>query len=288
MYKRALLFAVLPLILVTPIARAQASAPVAPAVQAAPPAKAIKFEVASIRLHAPGTMSYGPGFTDDGFTVHGVGAFSLVYSFFGNLRTVGLPDWGAVSYDIQAKVADQDVAAWKALDYKQKDVAVQALMEDRFKLKWHRETRQMAGYSLVVAKGGPKFKEATPGDQYPHGFKSLSETPLLGILYETARGVYSAQALTMAQLADSLQIHAGKPVMDKTGLTGKYDFTFKDEAQPAPPSPASAAGDAVASEPAVASIFTVLQEQLGLKLEPGATVPVEYVVVDHIERPTEN
>ena len=280
MYKRALLFAALPLILVTPIARAQANAP--------PNPKPIKFEVASIRLHKPGTMSYGPGFTDDGVSLHGVGAYSLVYSFFDAHRMEGLPDWGRDAYDIQAKVADEDVAAWKQLSYKQKGLAVQALVEDRFKMKWHRETRQTPGYAMVVAKGGPKFKEATPGDQYPHGFKSLNDAPLLGILYETARGVYSAQAVTMAQLADSLQMHAGKPVMDKTGLTGKYDFTFKDEAQPAPPSPASAAGDAVASEPAVASIFTVLQEQLGLKLEPGATVPVEYVVVDHIERPTEN
>jgi uncharacterized protein (TIGR03435 family) len=267
--------------LAVPVAIAQTSA----APDAAAAVKPIHFEVASIRLHPPGRMSHGPGFTDDGLTLHGMGVFGMIFSFFGAQRVEGVPDWTRDGYDIEAKVADADVATWKKLNFKQKDLAVQALLEDRFKLKWHRETRQMSGYALVVAKNGPKFKEATPGDPYTHGVKALNDAPLLGVLFGTGPGVFVGQAMTMAQLADALAGHAGRPVIDKTGLTGKYDVTFKEEVRPPPTSPAS---DTAAADPVGSSIFTVLQEQLGLKLESGATVPVEYLVVDHIERPTEN
>jgi uncharacterized protein (TIGR03435 family) len=252
-----------------------------------PDAKLITFEVVSIRPHAPGTMSYGPGFTDDGWTVHGVGLFSLFYSNFGGLKTEGVPNWGSDSYDIQAKVAEADIPAWKLLKFPQRNLAVQALLADRFKLKWHRETRPMPGYALVVAKGGPKFREATRGDTYVKGFKALDGAPLTGVMMGTSRGVFSGQAISMQKVADFLGGFAGRPVLDKTGLTGTYDLTLQFD--PLPPSPPpSAAGEAAAPEPSGPSIFTVVQEQLGLKLESGTTVPVEFLVVDHMERPTAN
>jgi len=251
-------------------------------------AKPITFEVASIRLHAPGTMSYGPGFTDDGLSLHGMSAFSMIFSFLGALRTEGIPqDMMREGYDIQAKVADEDVPAWKQLTRQQRNLAVQALLEDRFKLKFHRETRQMPGYSLIVAKSGPKFKESTPGDTYAKGFKGLGDQPLLGVMMGIAPGVTSGQAVSMAKVAEFLAMPAGRPVLDKTGLTGTYDLTLKLD-PPAPPPPPSAEGQPAAPELSGASIFTVIQEQLGLKLESGATVPVEFLVVDHIERPSPN
>jgi uncharacterized protein (TIGR03435 family) len=108
-------------------------------------------------------------------------------------------------------------------------------------------------------------------------------------MMETQRDVFSGQAVTMADVAAFLSMPAQKPVLDKTGLTGKYDLTLKADPPVASPPPSSAAsGAAVASDPEGASIFTIVQEQLGLKLQSGATVPVDYIVIDHIERPTEN
>jgi len=264
---------------------ASAQAQPAPVIKAASPTTPlIRFEVVSIRRNNS-QYARGPGFTDDGFTVENNGLWSLLTTF-GVSRIVGVPDGARIGWDIRAKVADSDVEAWKKMTFQQHALAVRAMMEDRFHLKWHIETRQTPGYAMVVAKGGQKFKEATPGDAYPNGFKNLGGGPLTGVLMGLRDGSYGAQAITMGQLADSLEGHAGKPVVDKTGLTGKYDLNFKAEmpgrAQDAAVDPATA------SEPTGASIFTILQEQLGLKLEPGAMVPQDFLVIDHVDPPTEN
>ena len=246
----------------------------------------IRFEVVSIRQCQAGSITRGEFFTASGFSMRCISPRSLL-SAFGIQRVAGIPEWAtSVSYDIAAKVPEADVTTWAALSFAQKRAALVAMMEDRFQLKWRRETRMTPGYLLEVSKTGPKFKEAAPGDAYPRGFKDLHGTPLTGVLYETGPGVFSAQAITMDALADQLQVHAGKPVKNGTGLTGKYDLTFKREL-PARPTP-GATDPAMASEPTGDSIFTVIQEQLGLKLSPGAEVPVELLMVDRLERPTEN
>lgn len=255
-------------------------------------AKPILFEVVSVRLHKPGTPNYGPGFTDDGLTENGMGVRQLMEYFGVSSPVQGLPEWSMVEYDIHAKVAEEDVAAWKTLPRNQKNLAVQAMMADRFKLKFHRETRQVSAYALVVAKGGPKFKEAVPGDTYPNGFKGRNGSPVLGSMMETRRGVTSAQAISMAQLANFLSMPIGKPVVDKTGLTGLYDLTIKvEEPPPAAAPPSGPEGGAGASDPA-GPIFTMLQEilpeQLGLRLVSGVTAGMESLVIDHVEKPTEN
>jgi uncharacterized protein (TIGR03435 family) len=197
-------------------------------------------------------------------------------------RVDGVPDWAIhAQYNIEAKVADADVAAWGKLDFNHKKLAMYALLEDRFKLKVHRETRDFPGYALLIAKGRSKLKEAMPGDLYPGGYKAaMRDGPFLGAEM-TGRGIATGQAASMAEIANILQAFAPGPVVDKTGLTGKYDFTLKC----APPAPAFSEPEP--SDPAECSIFTALPEQLGLRLEK-ATVPIDYVVVDHIERPTEN
>ena len=251
--------------------------------EVSPTTPLIRFEVVSIRRNNS-QYARGPGFTDDGFTVENWGVWSLL-STFGVSRTAGVPDWPGMGWDVRARVADSDIEAWKKLTFQQHALAVRAMMEDRFHLKWHIETRQTPGYAMVLAKGGQKFKEATPGDTYPNGFKNLGGGPLTGVLMALRDGSYGAQAITMDQLANSLQANAGKPVANKTGLVGKYDLNFKPD--PANRAASSAAPD-TAPEPAGASIFTILQEQLGLKLEPGAIVPQDFLVVDHVEMPTEN
>jgi uncharacterized protein (TIGR03435 family) len=140
------------------------------------------------------------------------------------------------------------------------------LLADRFQLKFHHETRELPVYNLVVAKGGLKMQASTAeGSSSSMNNSSLSGKgmPIEGISFSVSNVV-------------------GRQVVDKTGLTGKYDFTLTwtpDEM--GAPSGASADAD---SGP---SIFTALEEQLGLKLVP-AKGPVDVIVVDHIERPSEN
>jgi uncharacterized protein (TIGR03435 family) len=253
------------------------------------PTKPITFEVVSIRQQKqPDVRACGPGFTDDGYIMHCARAFNLLFSISNGLRLEGIPpdlQKPDAVYDIQAKLSEADIPAWKKLSRLQRIPTLQALLEDHFKLKFHRETRTFKGYALVIAKGGIKFKEATPDDKYEKGFKALGGEPLTGVMMGISRGVTSGQAITMDKVAEFLGLFAGSPVLDKTGLTGKYDLTLKvDLTGPRPP-----VADGQASDPTgEVSIFTAVQEQLGLKLESGATVPVGYFVVDHFERPAEN
>jgi uncharacterized protein (TIGR03435 family) len=261
------------------------------ATKSAVDAKPITFEVASIRRNKTG-VGGGNGATADGYDVRN--AFPIIllanaYDVPDFSRMQGLPEWcrfGNEGYDIRAKVADSDVAEWQKLSQKNYRGALQALLQDRFQLKAHFETRDVPAYALVVAKKGPKFKAATPGDTYPNGEHDRQGKPQIGFGNKSVPGsdhsLLIAQAVPMAAFAQYLGgfsgLTAGWPVVDKTGLTGLYDFSMPFMAHWGPnrePDP---------SEP---SIFTVLQDSLGLQLRT-AKVPVQFLVIDHIERPTEN
>jgi uncharacterized protein (TIGR03435 family) len=178
------------------------------------------------------------------------------------------------------------VAEYHTLTAEQRMQMFQEVLADQFKLKFHREKRELPVYDLVVAKGGPKMKEAKPGDIYPDGLKAKYGQNMV----ITRPGKLEAQGGDMTGLALFLSnIHIDREVLDKTGLTGKYDFTLQwTPDQGASPSP-GVSGVSPNNPPpdAEPSIFTAIQEQLGLKLE-SSTGPVECFVVDHIERPSEN
>jgi uncharacterized protein (TIGR03435 family) len=141
---------------------------------------------------------------------------------------------------------------------------LQALLADRFRVALHRETRQMPAYELTVGKNGPKLKSVESAS----GIHSDSDRTSLHVAAKTS----------MATFADFLAQRLGRPVLDETGLKGAFEFSFDC----APFSPEQAAADAGGP-----SIFTAVQEQLGLKLGPKRE-PVEILVVDHAERPSEN
>jgi uncharacterized protein (TIGR03435 family) len=154
---------------------------------------------------------------------------------------------------------------------------VQQLLTDRFKLAFHRDTRDLPVYAIVVGDRGPRL---TKNDTNPNGLPNLIFKGL---------GVLPAMNATMGDLAGVMQSAVlDRPVVDKTGLQGRYDFTLTwtpDESQftglgvrVPPPS-----GDANAPP----GLFTAFQEQLGLKLD-STRAPVEVFVVDGIERPSEN
>lgn len=179
------------------------------------------------------------------------------------------------------------------------------LIIDRFKLKYHVETKEIAGYSLVVAKGGLKIKESleTPAPQEPpddtpaaaprprvmgpDGFPVPPPGPAMmfsTIGGERARMVFQKQ--TIDKLVQNLGTMLKTRVTDETGLKAKYDFKldFAGHLGPGGAEPAPLSADA----PAGPDIFSALQSQLGLKLEPKK-VTVELFVVDHMEKtPAEN
>ncbi|MGD0444647.1 MAG: TIGR03435 family protein [Edaphobacter sp.] len=189
-------------------------------------------------------------------------------------------------FDIEAKIDEDTVAALKKLSNDesntQRRLLMQGMLADRFKLKVHHETKEMPIYSLVIAKGGFKLKDADPNDTYPNGFKGLDGASHAGMM-RISNDTLTAQAIPISNLANNLSLRLHRQVVDNTGLTGKYDMTLKwapDENR----GEAGADGSAADSGP---SIFTALQEQLGLKLEPTKG-PVETIVVDHVEMPSEN
>lgn len=172
----------------------------------------------------------------------------------------GLPAWAdSVKYTIEAKTSTP-IPPWPDSN-KLLAAMVQTLLEDRFGLAAHRETRQDTIYNLVVAKGGFKLQPAKP--DAPNGFEIMT-------------GQIHSLAVPLEYLAGALASLLSRPVYDKTGISGKYDYRIKYMPDDAP-----------VADPATPTIFTALEEQLGLKLE-ASKGPVETVVVDRVERLHEN
>jgi uncharacterized protein (TIGR03435 family) len=247
-------------------------------VPASSPQKLIAFEVASVRLEKEGHG--GPmRFTGDGFTADAAPLEYLIRNAYNITRdnsVRGLPPWSASDYYVvSAKVADSDVAEWKTYSAAQRRQVLQQFLAERFHLKLHPETVEAPIYSLIVAKGDLKMKQVTPPDGDRRGFMETK-----------AFGVQVGHHVTIAVLVDLLSrsfFGLDRQVFDNTGLTGNYDFTLTFE----PPQLAGATAG-TASEPSDRpSIFTALDEQLGLKLEPSKG-PVDILVIDHVERPSDN
>jgi len=260
------------------VLRAQAPANGPETVPASSSQKLVAFEVASVRVQKE--AHGGPvRFTGDGFTADAAPLEYLVRNAYNITRdnsVRGLPPWGVSDYYVvSAKVADSDVAEWKTYTGAQRRRVLQQFLADRFHLTLHPETIEVPIYSLVVAKGGPKLQQVTPPEGDRRGFMEMK-----------AFGVNVGHHVTIAALVDLLSrsfFGLDRQVFDNTGLTGSYDFTLTFEP---PQSAGTAAG--TASEPSDrSSIFTALDEQLGLKLAPSKG-PVDTLVIDHVERPSEN
>jgi uncharacterized protein (TIGR03435 family) len=224
-----------------------------------------EFEVASIRLH-PGTITFSSDPAISGSRVTGT-AITLVdmltYAYRVKYDQIsGGPNWANVDhYDLAAKAEGDGLLGEDAAR-----AMFQTLLADRFKLKIHRETRDLPVYALVVGKNGPKLKNSSP-EADGNGLVTASYTGLIHMV--TARG-------TMEGLARQLSNTAGRPVVDKTGLTGSYAYSL--DWLPA--------DRASGSDSEAASMFTAVQ-QLGLKLE-STKAPYEMLVIDQAAKPSEN
>jgi uncharacterized protein (TIGR03435 family) len=158
----------------------------------------------------------------------------------------------------------------------------QSFLRDRFQLKVHREPKELPVLALVVAKGGPKLQQARAGDTYPDGIKGPDGKPAghAGMMM-WGPGRLTGQGIPVANLVPPLTQQLGRIVQDKTGLTGMYDIELHWTADDAAPDSRSA------SDSPGPSIFTAMQEQLGLKLE-SQKAPVEVLLIDHVEQPPPN
>ncbi|MGA2736593.1 MAG: TIGR03435 family protein [Bryobacteraceae bacterium] len=264
------------------------------------------FEVVSIKPNKTGgggvmlRMAPGGRFTANNITVK----FLLEEAYHvKDSQISGAPSWlDTEHYDIEAKAEDsaedQDKKAGPEERRAKQMLMLQAMLADRFKLALHHETKELPIYALVVAKNGPKLHEspAAPDDAPPPMPMKPDGPQPRGSIRMNGRGDLSLNAVGLDMFAEVLSRQLGLLVANKTGLSGKYDFTLKwtpDEGQgqmfggpgggPGGP-PRDAAPPPDASGP---SIFAALQEQLGLKLE-SQKGPVDTLVIDHIDRPSEN
>jgi uncharacterized protein (TIGR03435 family) len=242
------------------------------------PAPATAFEVASVKpVEFPrGTFPFGdwtvPAIHISGNRVTTRSSLNGLVAAAYNLKPFqisGAPHWtdtmGRLQlYDLTAKTEGEGTPTMDEVCLK-----LQALLADRFQLKLHRETKELPVYDLVVGKNGPKLKESA-GDTSPRQPATLSG-PLVRLNFSNR---------SMADLVRFLATNVDRPVLDKTGLTARYDFSLEfTRSNP----------DVVAldSPDADNSIFSAVQRQLGLKLVP-AKEPTEMFVVDHVERPSAN
>jgi uncharacterized protein (TIGR03435 family) len=231
------------------------------------------FEVATVKRTNPNQRSGGIRIQGHQFSATNLSVSNLLVMAYGLHPTqlVGAPDWiDKDRYDVLGK---PDVEGQP--NQRQMQALIQKLLADRFSLKFHRQKKELSVYLLVAGKTGAKL---TPAEGDPTGNPGI---------YSTGPFTLFTKNATMADLAGFLQGGAvDRPVLDRTGLTGRYDFgmVWRPEVPLGgtgnnPPLPA----DLESRE----DIYTAIQQELGLKLE-GAKTATEVIVIDHLEKPSDN
>jgi uncharacterized protein (TIGR03435 family) len=265
--------------------QAQTGPAIASTPSASPVKPPIEWDTISIHKHDPNDTNMRWGSTQDGIGANGVTLRTLISQAYGfaepDLRDdelIGLPGWANdARYDIAAKVSSEDVDAWKKIDNMSMEETIQhllsheptpdmlmmrSLLEERFGLKVHYETRTEPVYELVLDKGGSKLK---PAADPKHGNMSWNA------------GVIKADGAPTQFLAMALSMPLQRSVIDHTGLNGHFDFELHFLPDNAPPNPDNNDPD----------LFTAVREQLGLRLK-SAKGPVLVVVVDSLHEPSPN
>ena len=233
-------------------------------------AKPMSYEVVSIKPSKPGTPVISE-FLPNGFRETDTTLGSLVQDAFGifyDKRILGMPSWAeSEQYDIEAKIDADTADRWKRLTEKQRhqeeEPMLQAVLVERCKLKVHFEKKEMPVYELVIAKSGLKMKEA-PKDEAENEELSMGIT-------------LTAHAISIENLTVTLSGVDGRPVVDKTEL-GEKRFDFKLHWTP---------DNLPGNQNSGPSLFTAVEEQLGLKLIPSKA-RMSVLVIDRTQRPSPN
>lgn len=231
------------------------------------------YDVVSIK---PNTHSRGVSvhINDNIYTAINISLKSLLAQAYGIREDLisGGPGWlESTRFDVNAKVVEADRRALAKLTSRQYGALMQPVLADRFQVKVHPETKILPVYELVAAKGGVKFEASSPAEKD----KRWHDASAGGISIHNGHLV--AHQVPVSRLVDVIAGQMHRAVLDKTGLTGDYDFLLNWTPEDAPPNPD-------ASDPILS---TALVEQLGLKLE-SSKGPVETLVVDHAELPVED
>jgi uncharacterized protein (TIGR03435 family) len=219
------------------------------------------FDVASIKPNPDGSGSFSADIAPDGrVTFRNFNVWNLIRFAYGlrDLQMSGGPAWiKSRGFDIQAQPAPSATPVPRDQTLRM----LQTLLEDRFHLKWHRESPEGPAYALTIARGGPKLPPAREGRR------------------RTMLGDLDAPSMTLDSLSQILEFELGRPVFNRTSLSGPFaiQLQWASERAPATSPP----------DPSPPSLFTAIQERLGLKLEPIRT-PVDSFMIDNVDAPSEN
>jgi uncharacterized protein (TIGR03435 family) len=272
----------LPLLIVLPCASASG---------AQTPAQGKTFDVVSIRQNVsegrngPRDLTAGP----DGFRIERQPLLNILLTAYppeaGGMflnRVDQMPDWLRTEhYDIDARISDADRAAWN--DPKNQPAMLQEFLQtmlaDRLKLVVHRQMKEVSVYDLLVSKSGAKFVETKPDEHST----AQAVLPGGGRMGQGTDGSTHFSNFTMGLLAALLTSKSDRPVLDKTGLPGRYTLDVREPQQMAAPSATSNGESEDERRPAVADSL----KSVGLELKP-AKEQVEFLVIDHVEKPTAN
>lgn len=233
-----------------------------------------EFGVATVKVNDTGSRSIRLSITDDLLRASNIQLDSLIETAFEIRRDqiVGLPHWAQVThYDVVAKVVDMTPEQLHGLSGDQRREMLQGLLKQRFHLQTHIESRTLPLLRLVVDKGGIKFAEwhkSSEGQEDKKGSISVNND------------IMTAIGVPIGSLIRFLASQTHMPVVDGTGLKGNYNFNMKWQRE-------EQGTDSGLHDQTLPTIYAALPEQLGLKLESGKG-PVDVLVVDHIEQPTQN
>ncbi len=250
------------------------------AAQATPAATPPAFEVATIKPSKPDDENHNWNSGGDRVAIENYTLRRLIRSAYGlksDSQVLGGPDWiGKQAFDIDAKFGDAEIAKMQKMTgrerFQEVRLALQALLADRFRLQISQETRSIPVYALVVAKKGAKLTQSPP--QLDENGKPKTDRD--HSIHDND-GHVTAKALSMSGFADWFvyQPECDRVVVDRTGLTGDYDFKLdwtEDN------------GHGIPQDAQYPGLFTALREQLGLELKPDKA-PIGVVVVKAASEP---
>jgi bla regulator protein blaR1 len=255
------------------------------------------FEVASIKTDPVSSDYVGTNIdmhlVGSHYIATGVTAKYLVQFAYNveEFQLSGGPSWiNSDKYDIDAKVEDSLLAEWQKLPASQRDqqeeqikLMFQSLLADRFHLQVSHEKKELPIYALVAAKNGPKFRLAKDAPETPEGPGSHVSSNNGGPFVAIENDIPISAFVKIIERQPEL---GGRLVLDETGLKDRYSFTLKWTRQRMTANGGQETGSPPA-DPSAPSVWTALQEQLGLRLE-STKGPVDTIVIDHIEEPSPN
>jgi len=242
-------------------------------------------------------MGLGITYSADGFDAKSMRLWGLLINAYGvqRLRVFGAPQWwDAEQFNIMAKVDGPTADALQKLPPDQLKLVrqrmLQKILADQFGLTFHHETKEMPVFFMTIAKGGSKIQGSAPSHASSNDITDF-EGKRADNRFVIRGDELIGQSVSMANFISQLSEYLESPIVDKTALTGTYDFRFKyfidTSSMAPPPGPGGNGQPVIAQVDFNGPLIDAIQKNLGLKLEQGKG-PVEVTVIDHVERPSGN